>query len=89
MHAARIGVSLKGCSAYVTWPPCTRCARSLVQAGVQTVLYPAGVEIPERWVEDFETSTEMFREAGVAVREVEMEDHSRSGSSSHSGSSGP
>ena len=27
MHAARVGVSLKGCTAYVTWPPCTRCAR--------------------------------------------------------------
>jgi dCMP deaminase len=72
MHAARIGVALKGCSAYVTWPPCTRCARSLIQAGVQTVHYPAGVEIPARWVEDFETSTEMFREAGVQVKAVEM-----------------
>lgn len=71
MHAARIGVSLKGCSAYVTWPPCTRCARSLIQAGVQTVLYPAGLEIPQRWTEDFEISTDMFREAGVAVRPVE------------------
>lgn len=72
MHAARIGVSLKGCSAYVTWPPCTRCARSLIQAGVQTVHYPAGVEIPERWVEDFDISTEMFREARVEVRPVAM-----------------
>ena len=35
MHAARTGISLKDCSAYVTWPPCTRCARSLVQAGVK------------------------------------------------------
>lgn len=72
MHAARIGVSLKGCSAYVTWPPCTRCARSLIQAGVRTVLYPAGLEIPERWHEDFETSTEMFHEAGVDVHAVDM-----------------
>jgi dCMP deaminase len=72
MHAARIGVSLKGCSAYVTWPPCTRCARSLIQAGVQTVLYPAGLEIPGRWTEDFEISTDMFHEAGVAVRPVEI-----------------
>ena len=24
MHAARIGMSLKDCTAYVTWPPCTR-----------------------------------------------------------------
>ncbi len=70
MHAARIGVSLKDCSAYVTWPPCTRCARSLIQAGVRTVLYPAGLEIPERWRDDFEMSTSMFREAGIEIRTV-------------------
>ena len=60
MHAARIGVALKGCSAYVTWPPCTRCARSLIQAGVQEVFYPAGLEIPERWRADFELSSAIF-----------------------------
>lgn len=70
MHAARIGVSLKDCSAYVTWPPCTRCARSLIQAGVRTIYYPAGLEIPERWTKDFEISTQMFREAGVETRTV-------------------
>ena len=46
MHAARIGISLKGCTAYVTWPPCTRCARSLIQAGVSTIVYPENIEIP-------------------------------------------
>jgi dCMP deaminase len=70
MHAARIGVSLKGCAAYVTWPPCTRCARSLVQAGVQEVLFPAGLDIPERWREDFELSMSMLQEAGVRLRPV-------------------
>ncbi|DAC43179.1 MAG TPA: dCMP deaminase family protein, partial [Candidatus Thalassarchaeaceae archaeon] len=48
MHAARIGLALKGCTAYVTWPPCTRCARSLIQAGVSEVVIPAGLEIPGR-----------------------------------------
>ena len=56
MHAARIGISLKDCTAYVTWPPCTRCARSLIQAGVVEVVYPGNIEIPDRWVEDFERS---------------------------------
>lgn len=70
MHAARIGVALKGCTAYVTWPPCTRCARSLVQAGLKDVVYPAEVEIPERWAEDFAMSLELFAEAGVEVRTV-------------------
>ena len=70
MHAARTGISLKGCSAYVTWPPCTRCARSLVQAGVSEVLYPAELQIPDRWREDFEMSSGMLDEAGVRSREV-------------------
>ncbi|MDD9935001.1 MAG: dCMP deaminase family protein [Myxococcales bacterium] len=70
MHAARIGVALKGCIAYVTWPPCTRCARSLIQAGVREVIYPDGLEIPERWQEDFHLSSVMFAEAGVITRTV-------------------
>ncbi|MEC8927216.1 MAG: dCMP deaminase family protein [Candidatus Thermoplasmatota archaeon] len=70
MHAARIGLSLKGCTAYVTWPPCTRCARSLIQAGVIEVVYPAGSEVPERWISDFEMSTEMLTEAGLTIRQA-------------------
>lgn len=70
MHAARIGVALKGCIAYVTWPPCTRCARSLIQAGIREIVYPAELVIPERWVEDFRISSEMLAEAGLLVRGV-------------------
>lgn len=72
MHAARIGLALKDCTAYVTWPPCTRCARSLIQAGVKEVVFPGPIEIPERWVADFELSRAMFEEAQVRVREVDM-----------------
>lgn len=71
MHAARIGVSLKECVAYVTWPPCTRCARSLVQTGIGEVVYPAGLEIPERWNDDFEMSMSMLREAGIITRAID------------------
>lgn len=72
MHAARIGVSLRDCVAYVTWPPCTRCARSLVQAGVKEVVYPADLPIPERWQEDFNMSMTLLEEAGVGARTVAM-----------------
>ena len=71
MHAARIGVSLKGNTAFVTWPPCSRCARSLIQAGIREVVYPTPQEIPERWLEDFETSNGMLKAAGVLVRTVD------------------
>ena len=71
MHAARIGESLKGSTAYVTWPPCSRCARSLIQAGIKEVVYSTEEEIPERWVEDFTISCEMLAEAGVIIRSVD------------------
>lgn len=73
MHAARIGVSLKGCVAYVTWPPCTRCARSFIQAGLSELVYPAHLPIPERWREDFDISNRMLNEAGLRVRTVALE----------------
>ena len=73
MHAARVGVSLKGCTAFVTWPPCTRCARSLIQAGIFDIAYPAGLEIPDRWRADFDISSRMLGEAGVRVRSVLLE----------------
>ena len=68
MHAARIGLALKGCTAYVTWPPCTRCARSLIQAGVSEIVIPSGLEIPDRWRDDFEMSMGLLREAKVTIR---------------------
>ena len=68
MHAARIGISLKDCTAYVTWPPCTRCARSLIQAGVSTIIYPKDIEIPERWMEDFNLSLNMLKEAKINIK---------------------
>ena len=71
MHAARIGLALKDCTAYVTWPPCTRCARSLIQAGISEVVIPSGLEIPVRWKEDFERSMALFRESGVVIRTVQ------------------
>ena len=73
MHAARIGVSLKDSTAYVTWPPCSRCARSLIQAGIREIVYPETGKIPDRWIEDFTISDSMLNEAGVAVRSIEIE----------------
>jgi len=73
MHAARIGVSLKDSTAYVTWPPCSRCARSLIQAGIKEIVYPETGKVPERWIEDFTISDSMLNEAGVAVRSIKLE----------------
>jgi len=65
-HAARIGVSLLGTTAYITWPPCPRCARSLIQAGVRRVVHRE-VEIPERWLADMVASEDLLRQVGVEI----------------------
>lgn len=68
LHAARIGVSLKGCMAYTTFPPCTRCARNFIQAGIIEVVSPKDCEIPERWQDDTDLAEGILHEAGLKVR---------------------
>lgn len=64
-HAARIGVALKGCKAYVTHSPCSSCAKALIQAGVDDVVVgPGTTKMPEA---EFEVARTMFQEAGVKV----------------------
>ncbi len=69
MHAARIGVSIKGCTSYCTWSPCIRCAVSMIQAGLTEVVSPE-VVVPDRWKDDFEHAKMILLEAGVVFRQV-------------------
>jgi dCMP deaminase len=63
--AARSGHRLKGGTAYVTHHPCSRCARSLIQAGIVRVVFDDGkTSMP---LEEFAAAHEMLSEAGVAV----------------------
>src|SRR3712207_3337778 len=36
--AARVGVPLDGCSLYVTFQPCSRCAGLIIQTGIREVV---------------------------------------------------
>lgn len=69
LNATLVGVSLKGCTAYVTWHPCSRCARMLIQAGIKQVVCP-DEPIPERWREDFEVSSGLLQEVNVDVKVI-------------------
>lgn len=71
-QAARIGVSLRGCIAYTTFTPCSRCARFLIQSGIEECVWPAE-EIPDRWKEDMKRSKALLKEAGVRMRAINME----------------
>ena len=70
-QAARVGMPLKGGVAYVTHTPCSRCARTLIQAGVTTVIVDNGsTSMPK---EEFEVAMLMFNEAGVMlIQRLEM-----------------
>lgn len=74
--AASMGISLTGCAAYVTLPPCAQCAGLLLNAGVREL----NTLLPEKWVENksdervkmwidsFRLSLSFFKEVGDVVR---------------------
>jgi dCMP deaminase len=66
-NAAKNGSTTEGCTAYVTWPPCSQCAAALIQAGVIRVVCPDPRTAPERWRENFLLAHDLLFEAGVTV----------------------
>lgn len=71
--AARYGTRLDGGIAVVTMYPCNECARSLIQAGIKTIVATPPDYHHPRWGESFKISTEMFQEVGINV--VIVEEH--------------
>lgn len=66
-QAARIGVSIKGCTLLVTdLFPCSTCARLIIQSGIIRVVAPTHPS-NNRWNDQAKVSQEMFSEAGVEV----------------------
>ena len=66
-HAARHGVSLKGCSLYVTLFPCADCARAVIQCGITRIVAPEPNLEHETWGEHFKAAIEMMGEADVII----------------------
>ncbi|WXG54351.1 MAG: dCMP deaminase family protein [Candidatus Sedimenticola sp. (ex Thyasira tokunagai)] len=71
---------LRGCTVFVTHPPCPRCASKLIQEEIKRIVYinPSN-DFLSRWADDLELSQEMYREAGVevtgyAVEKINVED---------------
>lgn len=59
LQAAMIGIPCMGATIYVTCQPCNTCAKMLINAGIERVIY-AG-DYPD------EFSLELFRESGTEV----------------------
>ena len=74
-NAARIGVSTKGCTKYLTCGiPCADCARGIINAGISRIFVTrAQGPSSQKWQDSAERSMDMFDEAGVEVRWYDVE----------------
>lgn len=72
LNAGRNGTRLSGGILYVTMPPCTRCAGSIIQSGIKEVIYlePAEDKKIPGWRDNLKYSFEMFGEAGINYKEM-------------------
>jgi len=69
-NAARIGVSLKNSTIYITSGiPCIDCARGIVNSGIKTVWckYTCTTKNKEKWEESQKRSLQLFDECGIQV----------------------
>jgi dCMP deaminase len=66
-HAAKLGVSLKGCRMYVTMFPCSDCARALIQSGIKQLFTPTPDVDHEKWGIHFKAALVMFEEANIEI----------------------
>ena len=58
-QAARLGVSVKGATIYVTHQPCVLCAKILINSGIKRIVFKHGY--PD------EFSLEILKEAGIEL----------------------
>jgi len=73
-NAARVGISILGCTAYVNWFPCVDCARALIQSGITRMVGLRPDHTDPKWGADFKFSIEMFSEVAVEVALFDMPD---------------
>lgn len=66
-HAARHGVTIKGCTMYVTMFPCSDCARGIIQAGIKKLISPEPDVEHEKWGVHFKAALEMLDESQIEI----------------------
>lgn len=66
-HALDFGIPVRGCTAYITYHPCARCASMLIEVGIQKIVCPSPKPAPPKWEQDFALSSDILYEAGVLV----------------------
>ncbi|QHE53052.1 ComE operon protein 2 [Pontibacillus sp. HMF3514] len=67
LQCAKFGVPTEGSEVYVTHFPCIHCCKALIQAGIKSVYYAKDYK-------NHPYAEELFKDAGVHVEKVELED---------------
>lgn len=63
--AALAGVSVSMCTAYITHPPCGRCAGLMVQSGIRRFVWPHTSVLPPKWKQDLLVAQYVLSHADV------------------------
>lgn len=69
--------SVEGCWLFVTHPPCSDCARGIIQTGISTVVVDTkGIDEfkdRENWIDSVSHTVTMFKESGISMIYFDME----------------
>ena len=68
--ANRSGVKTKGTTIYVTFPPCSECAKGIIQSGIRRVVCCPINSDKSSWVETTTVAQKMLEEAGIEVKYI-------------------
>jgi len=66
-EAARVGVSLEGCTMYLPWFPCMDCARAIVQAGIRKLVAQRPNINEPQWGQHFVAALELLQESNIEL----------------------
>lgn len=71
-NATYSGTALHGSTLFV-WglPVCSECAKGVIQVGIKHIVMPK-LDFPERWVESFKLSSQLFDESGITYEFLEI-----------------
>jgi dCMP deaminase len=62
--AARNGINIKGCTAYINRHPCSQCAALLIQAGIKRVIWTE-TETNIKWKQSHDMAEVILSEANI------------------------
>lgn len=72
---AKLGIATEGTTMAVTHHPCPTCAGQMISAGIAKVIcQPPSPDFLSRWADDVNLAKQLFKEAGVELVIIDLED---------------